>query len=105
MKKKPMDLADQLSEQAGVRLHRRPGADLIAVEDAHAFLDACVARSVRILGIEGFYLRGEEIHVDMSRIADFSSITHASQSIDESRRFVDEVAAPDLMLYFTLDAE
>jgi hypothetical protein len=104
VKKKPMDLTEQLAEQAGVRLHRRPGVDLITVEDAHAFLDACAARRVRILGVEGFYQRGNELHVDMSRIADFSSVTDASQSIDESRRFVDEVAAADLMLDFTLDA-
>jgi hypothetical protein len=103
MKKKPMDLAEQLSEQAGVRLHRRPRMDLIAVDDAHAFLDACAARGVRVLGIEGFYLRGDELHVDMSRIADFSSVTDASQSIDESRRFVDEVGVANLMLDFTLE--
>lgn len=100
-----MDLAEQLAEQAGVRLYRRPRMDLIAVEDANAFLDACASRSVRILGIEGFYLRGDELHVDISRIADFSSVTDASQSIDESRRFVDDVAVEGLMLDFTLEAD
>jgi hypothetical protein len=63
------------------------------------------ASGLRILGVDGFYLRDDEIHVDMSRIADFSSVTDASQSIDESRRFVDEVAVADLMLDFTLGAD
>jgi hypothetical protein len=101
--KKTPDLIEQLAERAGVRLDRRPGVDLIAVDDAGAFLDACAARGVRILGIEGFYLRGDEIHVDLSRIADYSAITDPSESIAESRRFIEAVRVPDLVLDFTLD--
>jgi hypothetical protein len=102
VKKKPPDLIEQLVETAGVRLHRRSGLDLIAVDDARLFLDACEARGVRILGIEGFYLRGDEVHADASRIADFSSVTAPSQTVDESTRFIQAVRAPELMLDFTL---
>jgi ATP-dependent DNA ligase len=71
----------------------------------NAFLDACAARDLRVLGVEGFYVEGEAVRADMSRIADFSSVTDDRESIDEAKRFVDAVATPGLMLYFTLDSE
>jgi hypothetical protein len=99
----PKRLPVELAEQAGVRLHQRPGADLINAEDAHAFLDACLDRGVRVLGAEGFQLRGEDLYVDMDRILDLSLVTGAADSVAEAKRFVDEVATPGLMLDFTLD--
>ena len=103
MQKKSPDLIDQLAEHAGVRVDRRPGVDLIAVEDAGPFLDACAARGVRILGLEGFYLRNDEIHVDLDRITDLSSIADASESIAEARRAIEAIRVPELLLDFTLD--
>jgi hypothetical protein len=97
-----VELAEILAEEAGIQIHSRPGTRLIAVEDAPAFLDACATRRVRVLGFEGFYLRGDELHVDGSRIADLSSVTDVDQSIAEARRIVDEVATVELMLDFTL---
>jgi hypothetical protein len=91
-----------LAKRAGVRLHPRPGADLVAAADAPRFLDACEAEGVRVLGAEGFYLRGDELWVDMERIADLSSVTDPDESIREARLFVGMVSAPDLLLDFTL---
>lgn len=101
--RKDMGLSERLAEQAGVQLHRRPGVDLIAVADAHEFLDVCAGRGVRVLGVDGFYLRGDEVHVDMTRVGDFSSVVDVDLSIAESRSFVDAVAVPELMLDFVLD--
>lgn len=103
MKKHSPDLIEQLADQAGIRLRRRPGVDLIAIDDAPAFLQACANRNVRILGVEGFYLRGDKVHVDMSRIADFSSVTDPRETVAESISFIETVRVPELMLDFTLD--
>jgi hypothetical protein len=100
---KDWSLTEQLAERAGIRLHRSLRMELIAAADAHAFLDACAAQGTRVLGIEGFYLRGSELQPDMTRIGDFSSVDDVERSIDESRDFVDAVAVPELMLDFALD--
>lgn len=77
----------------------------MAAAHAARFLDACEAEGVRVLGVEGFYLRGDELWVDMERIADFSSVTDPEESVRETRAFVTKVAVPDLVLDFTLAAE
>lgn len=102
MKHHDPDLAQQLAAAAGVRLHRRPRVDLIPVADAGAFLDACARREVRVLGVEGFYLRGDEVHVDLERILDLSAVGDPAASVAEAKRFIAEVAVPSLMLDFTL---
>jgi hypothetical protein len=94
VKNETPDLMEQLAERAGVRLDRRLGIDLIAVDDAGAFLDACAAGGVRILGVESFYLRGDEIHGYLSRIADFSAISDPGESVAESRRSSKPSACP-----------
>lgn len=96
---------EYLAKRAGVRLRSRPGVDLVAAADAPRFLDACEAEGVRVLGLEGFTLRGEELWVDMERIADFSSVTDPDESVREGRLFVARVTAPGLLFDFTLDFE
>jgi hypothetical protein len=95
----------ELAEQAGVHLHQRPGADLVGADDAPAFLDACLDRGIRVLGAEGFYLRGEDLFVDMERILDLSTVVGVAESVAEAQRFVADVACPGLLLTFTLDAD
>jgi hypothetical protein len=104
VKKHERDLPERLAQEAGVRLQRRPGADLIAATDASPFLDACERHGVRVLGAEGFYLRPDGLYPDMDRILDLSAVTDAAKSVAEAQRFVREVTVPDLLFDFTLDA-
>jgi hypothetical protein len=101
----PKRLPVELAEQAGVPLLQPPSADFVGVDDAPAFLEACLERGIRVLGAEGFYLRGEDLYVDMERILDLSSVQGVDDSVVEAKRFVADVACEGLLLDFTLDAD
>jgi hypothetical protein len=97
-------LVEQIAARADVPVHWRAGLLLVAAPDAESFLDACDAKRVRVLGIEGLSLRGDELRPDMSRVADLSSLADPAGSVAEARRFLDRAATPGLMLDLTLSA-
>lgn len=55
-------------------------------------LEACRQKGVGILGIEGFYIKDDRLHVAMDFIADFSYAykkeNFVSESIEEAYRFL-----------------
>jgi hypothetical protein len=104
VRKHEPDLCERLAEEAGVPLERRPGADLVAASDAPAFLDACAAHGVRVLGVDGFFLEPDGLYPDMARILDLSSVTDHAESVAEARRFVLRETVPGLLLDFVLVA-
>jgi hypothetical protein len=95
---KPRDaqrgLVERLAADADVLLRWHAGLPLVAARDADAFLDACDAEPVRVLGIEGFYLQGDDVRPDMSRIADLSSVADPAESVKEARRFLGRATTP-----------
>lgn len=99
-----MGLIEQIAELGGVNTFKHGSLVLIACEDATAFLDACKAASARVVGIEGFWLRGASVVPDMDAIADFSAVESVLVSVLEAKRFVENVGSRGLMLDFSLES-
>ena len=97
-----MGLTAEIGRGIGIDVRLRGALELISSKDAALFLDACSSAQVRVLGIEGFELEAIEIRPDMSAIADFSAIEDPLASVEEARRFVEELPSTDLFLDFTL---
>jgi hypothetical protein len=97
--------ADDIARAAGIRIVWWGSERLIRCEDAVAFLDACEQQSVRILGVEGFDLADDNLYPDMGIILDLSTLLDARASVAQTRRFVEAVARPGLLLDFVLDPD
>lgn len=95
-------LAARIAHEAGIPTLPVKGLTLVGVEDAPRMIQACRKKRAQILGIEGFHLVGESIRPDMKAITDFASISSVEASVTAAIRFIDAVAAPGLLLEFTL---
>jgi len=100
-----MGLAAALARQAGVDLRKVGALRLIAFADAQPFLDACLVDAVRVIGVEGFFLKGDRAEPDMRAIADFSGLTDSAESISEARTFINAAGRPGMLFDFTLSKE
>lgn len=96
-----MGLVEKIASRAGLTVEKRGSLRLIQSVDASAFLDACDAEGLRILGIEGFFRKQDALVPDMDAIADFSDASGCS--ILDARKFVAEVKSPSLMLDFAIE--
>lgn len=97
-----MGLTAELATAVGIPVRRTGSLELIPSFDAAAFLDECSKAGVRVLGFEGFRMTDGETRPDMSAIADLSDVEDPTASVEEARIIVDEIAASDLLLEFTL---
>ena len=97
-----MGLVERIAHECGLPLTIRGGLPLIEEHDAAAFLDGCDPQRVRVLGIEGFHLRGGATVPDMDAISDYSDESDAAASISQARRFVRELEGRGLLFDFTL---
>jgi hypothetical protein len=102
VREKPFDKTHEIAKAAGVPFRFAANAALIACDDALAFLDACRAARVQILGAEGFVLMDGGRRPDMQIILDLSNVNDANASVDEAQIFVAEVAREGLMFEFQL---
>ena len=100
-----MGLTLTLGRRAGIGIREVGGLQLVAFADARAFLDACVAAGMLVLGIEGFYFDNRQVRPDMGAIADFSQMTNSKESVLEARSFIDAVGRPEMLFDFTLSEE
>jgi hypothetical protein len=89
----------------GLAIQRVGGLVLVPADDVGRLLDALEHRGVRVLGAEGFRLRGREVRPDMDAILDISDVADLHESIREARSFVEDVATPDLLFAFVIDDE
>lgn len=94
-----------LGRQAGIGIREVVGLQLVAFADVRAFLDACAAAGVLVLGIEGFYFDSGQVRPDMGAIADFSQMTDSKESVLEARSFIEAVGRPEMLFDFTLSEE
>jgi hypothetical protein len=100
-----VDLVSFVAQRAGIDLRCDGSMQFVAYKDAPAFLDACAAEGVRVLGIEGFRLDATGVTPDMDAIADFSVAPGpggVEESIRASRMYFGAVKS-DLLFEFELD--
>jgi hypothetical protein len=91
-----------LGRKAGIEIREVGGLQLVALADARAFLEACEAAGVLVLGVEGFRLDSGQVHPDLGAIADFSQLTDSRESVLEARSFVEAVGQPEMLFDFAL---
>lgn len=103
-----MGLIELLATVAGVTVKNVGSLVLIASQDVEAFLRAAQVHNVAIIGVEGFQIEEDHVIPDMDVIADFSSFPHddrmVTATIEETKRFVVEVARQDMCFDFTIEA-
>lgn len=92
----------RLARQTGLPVRTVGGLHLMASADAPAFLDACSAAGVRVLGFEGFRVLEDSVEPEMDVITDLSDLVDPEESIREARAVV-ESAESDLFFDFTLE--
>ncbi len=97
-----MGLTLALGRMAGIAIREVGGLQLVTFADTEAFLAACVAADVLVLGVEGFYLESEHARPDMDAIADFSQISDCKESVLETQRFIEAVGQPTMLFDFAL---
>lgn len=98
-----MGLTLAMGRQAGIDIREVGGLQLVALADVRAFLEACLAAGVLILGIEGFRLdNGGQIRPDMGAIADFSQAKDSEESVREALSFVETVDQSGMLFDFAL---
>lgn len=97
-----MGLTAELAAAVGIPVRRTGSLELVRSLDAVAFLDECSKAGVRVLGFEGFRITDGETRPDISAIADLSDVEDPTESVEEARTIVDDIAAPALLLEFTL---
>lgn len=100
-----MGLVAEVASSIGVSVHRSGQMELVAATDLPTFLRGVRARSLRVLGLEGFRIVGSSLVPDMDSIVDFSSIPRSASSehtVDEALRFLSKVEGPDLFYAVTL---
>ena len=102
VREEPFDKTHEIAKAAGVPFHLTSSATLIACDDAHAFLEACGAASIRVVGAEGFDLIEGGCRPDMRVILDLSGVDDAQASVDEARTFVADVCRNGLLFEFQL---
>lgn len=100
-----MGLTEEIAGQVGIKVVKRGSLVLVAYSDAMVLLDGCEAAGMRVLGIEGFLLRGNLVVPDMDLIADFSDMKLASASILEARKFISSVSINGDVFDFSLSVE
>ncbi len=100
-----MGLTVALGRRAGVAIRVRGGLELVAFADSQAFLAACEAAGVLVLGVEGFHLEGDHVRPDMGAIADFSQVRDCKASVLEARAFIEAVGRPKMLFDFVLSEQ
>jgi hypothetical protein len=95
-------LTAELADAVGIPVRRSGSLELIRAAEAGRLLDECAKERIRILGLEGFRLAGDETRPDMSVIADLSDVEDPAASVEEARAVVAETEKADLMLEFSL---
>jgi hypothetical protein len=83
-----MGLMREIAEANGIDVVLAGRQELIRARDAVRFVDACLARWIRIVGIEGFVRSEASLVPDPALIADFSGLTDTSKSNEAARRFL-----------------
>lgn len=100
-----MGLTAALAKAAGLPLLYRGGMCLLSADDALALLDTSAGARVRVLGVEGFRVLGNEVRPDMDAIADFSGVASHHQTVLEARRFLNMFAESDLKFELVLEPD
>ena len=85
-----MGLTSEIAHLVGVKTVNANGMNLVSADDMDKFLDAVNQRGARILGIDGYFVQGENVIPDMDAIADFSDFAGAE--------IADTVSASQLFL-------
>lgn len=102
MTTKPLSLTDEVARRAEISVRWAHGLFLVEATDAAAFLDACLAAEVVVLGIEGFLVDENHVVPQMGAIADFSGIDDVRKTNRAARDFVAEVGTPGMFFEFVL---
>lgn len=102
VREEPFDKAHEIAKAAGVPYLLTEGATLISCDDAQAFLEACRAARVQVVGAEGFDLADGACRPDMRAILDLSEMDDASSSVDEAQAFAGQTCRESLMFEFQL---
>lgn len=92
-----------LALQAGVPLRSVAGLSLMSQDGARTLLEVCASEGVRVLGLEGFTVDGDEVRPAMGAIADLSAVEDAARSVEEAKRFLDTVSPRELHYEITVD--
>lgn len=97
-----MGLIEEIAGRIGVPFTKRGSLILVSAGNALKLLDGCESAGLRILGVEGFQVKGSSIVPSMDAIADFSSLDSAIASVREARRFIHVVRPHELVFDFTV---
>jgi hypothetical protein len=102
VREEPFDKAHEIAKAAGVPYLLTETATLISCDDARAFLEACRAARMQVLGVEGFDLAHGARRPDMGAILDLSEVDDANSTVDEALTFAAQVCREGLMFEFQL---
>jgi len=93
-----MGLIQMLADEVDVRVVIRGASCLLPFEGMNAVLEACRKKGIKVLGIEGFWPKGDALVPEMDAIADFSDQESSLDSITDAIRFI-RVAGKTGMLF------
>ena len=97
-----MGLLSELASDAGARVRKVGGLDLLTGADALRVLDLCAERGVQALGLEGFRVHQATVTPIEHAIADFSDTVAPDQAIDEARELLCELETEALWFELVL---
>jgi hypothetical protein len=75
---------NRIEQRFADRFLKYGGVLLLSKDDALQMVIACQAEGVRILGIDGFYLRGDTLQPSLEDSVDFSSTEQQASYLDSS---------------------
>jgi len=102
VREEPFDKAHEIAKVAGVPYLLTETATLISCDDSRAFLEACRAARVQVVGAEGFDLADGARRPNPGAILDLSEMDDVDSSVDEALTFASQVCREGLMLEFQL---
>jgi hypothetical protein len=77
---------NKIEEQFSNRFLRHGGVLLLSKSDAMEMVLTCITQGVRVLGIDGFWLRGDMIQPSLENSVDFSSRELQASYLDPAFR-------------------
>ena len=94
----------ELAAKNNIPVLQLAGLNLIPQKYAISIARLVGGSSIKILGIERFFLQAGEAEPDMGGIADFSDVTTIEQSVVETINFLQDLGEhDDVYIEFTLD--
>jgi hypothetical protein len=94
-----LDDVRTIAESAGVELIHRGALDLIQPADMPLMLQTAARLNFRILGIEGFFLLGDQVAPDTCAILDLSNEDNIAAGAAAAEAFVSQTRRPDNYYY------